>query len=200
MFRHDVARRTVPRWLSNFLQSVAVCGQSLDGCGGRVAAQAVAGEIDAVGVVDEAIEDGVGVGRIADQLVPFVDRDLAGDDGRAAAVAFFEDFEQVVAGGGVERLEAPVVEDEELHAAEGAQDAGIATVAAGEREIGEQLGDALVEDGAVVAAGLVAERSRQASFCRRRSGRTGSDCRGHRSSRPRRACGTARDRGRAAAR
>jgi hypothetical protein len=28
---------------------------------------------DAVRVVDDAIEDGVGVGRIADQVVPFVD-------------------------------------------------------------------------------------------------------------------------------
>jgi hypothetical protein len=35
------------------------------------AAQAVAGEIDAVGVVDDAIEDGIGVGRIADQIMPF---------------------------------------------------------------------------------------------------------------------------------
>jgi len=45
--------------------------------------------------------------------------------------------------GGIERLEPPVVEDEQLHAAERALDAGIATVAAGEREIGEQLGNAL---------------------------------------------------------
>jgi hypothetical protein len=48
--------------------------------GGARAPQAVAGEIDAVGVVHDAIEDGVGVGRIADQIVPFVDGDLAGDD------------------------------------------------------------------------------------------------------------------------
>jgi hypothetical protein len=34
---------------------------------------AVAGEIDAVGVVHDAIEDGVGVGRIADQVMPLVD-------------------------------------------------------------------------------------------------------------------------------
>jgi hypothetical protein len=45
-----------------------------------------------MGVVDEAVEDGVGVGRVADDLVPFVDRDLAGEDGRATAVAFFEDL------------------------------------------------------------------------------------------------------------
>jgi hypothetical protein len=40
----------------------------------------VAGEIDPVRVVDETIEDGVGIGRIADQLVPLVYWDLAGDD------------------------------------------------------------------------------------------------------------------------
>ena len=72
-----------------------------------------------MGVVDEAVEDGVGVGRIADHLVPFVDRDLAGEDGRAAAVAFLEDLVEIVAGAGVERLEAPIVEDEELGAGEG---------------------------------------------------------------------------------
>ncbi len=32
-----------------------------------------------MGVADEAVEDGVGVGRVADDLVPFVDRDLAGE-------------------------------------------------------------------------------------------------------------------------
>jgi hypothetical protein len=36
-----------------------------------------------------------------------------------------------------------------LDAANAAQDAGIAAVAAGERELGEQLGDALVENRAV---------------------------------------------------
>src|SRR6476660_5514626 len=45
---------------------------------GARASQAMAGEIDPVCVMDDAIEDGVGIGRIADQLVPFVDGHLAG--------------------------------------------------------------------------------------------------------------------------
>ena len=110
-----------------------------------------------MGVVDEAIEDGVGIGRVADHLVPFVDRDLAGQDGRAAAIAFFEDFVEIAAGAGIERIEPPIVEDEELGAAQAAHDAGIAPIAAGQREIGEQFWDALIEHRAVVAAGLVAE-------------------------------------------
>jgi hypothetical protein len=53
-----------------------------------------------VRVVNEAIQDGVGVGRIADEVVPFVDRQLTGDDGGAPAVA---GFEEIVAGAGIER-------------------------------------------------------------------------------------------------
>ena len=65
---------------------------------------------------------------------------------------------------GVERLEAPIVENEQLDAAEGAEEPAIAAVAAGEREIAEELGHALVEDGAVVAAGLVTEGCGEPTF------------------------------------
>ena len=123
--------------------------------------------------MDEAVEDGVGIGRVADDGVPAFDGELAGDDSGAASVAFLEDLEQVVSGLGVERLETPVVEDEELDAAEGANDGGIAAVAAGEGEIAEQLGDALVEDGAVVATGLVAEGASQPTFADRLGGPVG---------------------------
>jgi hypothetical protein len=46
----------------------------------------MAGEINPVGVVDDAIEDGIGIAGIADQFVPFVDGNLAGDDRRSAVV------------------------------------------------------------------------------------------------------------------
>jgi hypothetical protein len=68
--------------------------------------------------MDQAVEDGVGVGGMADQRVPLIDGKLAGDDGGAAAIAILQDLQQVVAGRGVERLEAPVVEDEEIDTAE----------------------------------------------------------------------------------
>ncbi len=51
-----------------------------------------------------------------------------------------------------------------LDLAEPLHQPAIAAVAAGEREIGEQLGDALIEDGAVVATGLVAERAGEPRF------------------------------------
>ncbi len=46
------------------------------GSGPARLAQAVACELDAVSVMEDAVEDGVGVGRIADEIVPFVDGDL----------------------------------------------------------------------------------------------------------------------------
>jgi hypothetical protein len=55
---------------------------------------AVSLECEAVGVVDEPIEDGVGDGRVSDDLVPIFDRHSAGDDGRSALVAIIDDFEE----------------------------------------------------------------------------------------------------------
>src|SRR5207245_10011572 len=95
-------------------------------------------EIEPVGVRDQAVQDGVGVGGVADQRVPLIDRELAGDDGGAAAVAVLEDLQEVVAGCGVERLEAPVVENEEIDATESAQETGGAAVAARQGELGGQ--------------------------------------------------------------
>src|SRR6266567_6316043 len=92
------------------------------------------------------------------------DRDLAGQVGRAAAVAFFEDLVEIAAGTGVEGVETPIVEDEELGAVKAAHDAGVAPVAARQGEIGEQLGDALIKDRAVVAAGLLAEGTGKPTF------------------------------------
>src|SRR6266481_944093 len=66
--------------------------------------------------------------------------------------------------GGVEGFEPPIVEDEQLHAAERPQDAGVAAITAGEREIGEQFWDALVEDGPVVATSFVTERGGKPTF------------------------------------
>lgn len=81
------------------------------------AAQALAAEFDAMGVMDEAIQDRVGVGGVANNLMPSYHGELRGDDRRSASIALFEDFEQIVASAGVERFEAEVVEDQEIGAA-----------------------------------------------------------------------------------
>ena len=72
--------------------------------------------------------------------MPAVDGNLAGDHGGAAPVAVLDDLQEVVTLLGIERLQTPVVEDEELDAAEPRIEAGIATVARAEREIANSLG------------------------------------------------------------
>jgi hypothetical protein len=47
--------------------------------------------------VDEAVEDSVSDRRVGDHVVPFLDRQLAGDDGAGAAVAVVDDLEDVAA-------------------------------------------------------------------------------------------------------
>jgi hypothetical protein len=85
--------------------------------------------------------------------------DLAGEDDRAASIAFLDDFVEITTGTGVERFETLIVENEELDVGETSQDTCIAVDTAGERELGEELRDPLIENRAVVTAGLVTERT-----------------------------------------
>ena len=82
-----------------------------------------------MGVVNKAIEDGVGVSGVANSRMPSRHGKLRGDDRRPAPVAVFEDFQQIVTRAGVEGLEAEVVEDQEISAAEGFQEAWMTPLA-----------------------------------------------------------------------
>src|SRR5271156_13798 len=106
-------------------------------------------------VVDEAVQDGVGVSGVANDLMPGGQRELGGDDRRSAAVSLLEDFEQIVTGAGVEGFEAEVVENEEIGAAEGLDEARMAPIAPGERQILAELRPAMIEDGSIVAASFL---------------------------------------------
>src|SRR5208283_2228089 len=48
-----------------------------------------------VGVVYEAVKNGVSERRVADDLAPLLDRNLAGVDRRSALMTVFEDLEEV---------------------------------------------------------------------------------------------------------
>ena len=71
-----------------------------------------------MGVMNEAVQDGVGVCWVPYDLMPTVHGKLGCDHGGAASIALFEDFQQIVTGGGVERLQPPIVEDEQVGSAE----------------------------------------------------------------------------------
>lgn len=63
--------------------------------GAHFSAHAVAGERQAVCIVDQSVQDGICEGGISDHLEPLIDRQLAGQDGRATNLAVIEDFKQV---------------------------------------------------------------------------------------------------------
>ena len=88
-------------------------------------------------VIEQAVEDGVAEGGIADDVVPVLDGDLAGEQRAAAGVAVVEDLEEVVSSLAGERSESPVVEDEEPGSGEPLDELGIRSVAAGEGEFVE---------------------------------------------------------------
>jgi len=48
-----------------------------------------------MGVVNQAVEDGIGDGRIPDMFMPVLDRQLTGDDGRCVSVSVFNDLQKV---------------------------------------------------------------------------------------------------------
>ena len=117
-----------------------------------------------MGVVNEAVEDGVGVSGVADHVMPCGQGKLRGDDRGPAAVSLLEDFEEVMTGAGVEGLEAEVVEDKEIGPAEGLDETRMAAVASSERQILTELGPAMIEDGTVVAAGFLADGAGKPAF------------------------------------
>ena len=86
---------------------------------------------------------------------------LSGTHFGSTAVTVFEDFKQIVTGLFVERLEAPIVQDQELNMAQGALQTSVSAVAAGERELGKESWDPLIENGTIVTASLVTESASQ---------------------------------------
>jgi len=53
-------------------------------------------EIEPIGVVDQAVQDGVPDGGIGDAGVPFCDRHLSDDSCGRSAIAIIQDLEQVL--------------------------------------------------------------------------------------------------------
>ena len=118
-------------------------------------------EFEPVGVVDDAIQDRVAEGGLADNLMPGGHGELAGDQDGAAAVAILDDLHEIAPLAGREAIGSPVVEDEEIDLDQHAEQPREPAVAVGEIEIGEQARHAGVVDGVAVAAGLLRQRAGQ---------------------------------------
>ena len=86
---------------------------------GVLFSHAFSGELKAVSIVNEAVQDRVAEGGVPYDVVPVFHRDLAGDDGRGTAMAIIEDLEKVAPLGRIENRQAPIIKDEELNVPNG---------------------------------------------------------------------------------
>ena len=98
----------------------------------------------AVGVVQKAVEDGIGQGRLADEIVPVLDGQLAGDQGGSQAMAVLDDFHQIVALGGGDFLDSPVIEDDQVGFRQLIHQLRVAAIAVGDAQRLQQTGQAEV--------------------------------------------------------
>ena len=110
-------------------------------------------EGDAVGVVDEAIEDGVGEGGVADGFMAVLEGELAGDQGGLTAGPVLDDLEEVAPFHLGEGDEAEVVEDQKAGLLETIQETGPGSVGAGEGQVLQEAAHAVVAGGEAVTAG-----------------------------------------------
>ena len=114
--------------------------------------------------MDEAVEDRIRQRRIADGLMPMLDRELAGDDGGAAAMAVFEDFQQIAALRWSEDSQAPVIEDQHIQFGDCLEHAGVTSVTSGQSEGLEEARDAVIDNAAPVTAGFVTKGAGDPAF------------------------------------
>ena len=109
-------------------------------------------------VVDEPIQDGVGEGGVANEVMPVVDRDLARDQRGPPAGAVVDDFEEIAAFPITERGEAPVVENDELRFREVQEEFSVRSIGVRADEIlAQEARETEVAYGVALAAGALAQ-------------------------------------------
>jgi hypothetical protein len=92
-----------------------------------------------MGVVYEAVEDGIGNGRIADLLAPVVHRELTGDKGGGMAMPLFDHLQEVSSFRVGHRSQPKVVNHQEMSFGEFSDGFAVASVSSGYEEKGTDL-------------------------------------------------------------
>lgn len=123
--------------------------------------------------MDQAIQDGIGQGRIPDLGVPFIHRELSGDESGTKAVPIFEEFQKVSAlfvGQGGYSL---VVQGDQIGFRQGGQELGITAVPFGDLKVLEETGETEIANRVALSTGFVGQRTGQEGFTA--SGRAGNE-------------------------
>ena len=145
---------------SRSVKFLLVC-RGLVGAGGGAFAHRFSFEMELVGAVHEPVEDGVGEGRIAEVVVPMLNRKLAGDERGAGADTIVEQFEQVGALARAHRGDGEVVDQDEVDFSDGGEALAEAAVGVADAEFVEQPRRAQVKRGQPLPTGLLRECASQ---------------------------------------
>ena len=115
----------------------------------------------------QAVEGGAGEQVVAEDLGPFGESAVTGDDEGAALVTLADDFVQILSGlGAGQREEAEVVEDEQVEAEEFGKEAGMRATGAGGVQVGEQALGGAIEDAQVTFQGFDGQPIAEMTFPR----------------------------------
>jgi hypothetical protein len=131
-------------------------------------AHRIAAHVDAMGVVNQPVEDAVSGGGIADLFVPARHRQLGGEDGRAGLIAILADLPEVAPFGFGHGSHGPVVDHQYIDAAEPRQQTAQTAIGPRDGQIPEQRRGARVERGVSVAASLLRQRTSDEAFANAR--------------------------------
>ena len=109
--------------------------------------------------MEQAVQDAVGDGGLADDGMPVFDRTLAGDDGGSFLIAVLDDFQQIIALRIIEGSQKQVIDDEQLDLGQAGQHFEMGAVGFGLEQHFEQPWSAQIEHGMTLAGGEVAKRT-----------------------------------------
>ena len=118
-------------------------------------------ELEAVSVVDEAIEDGIGEGRLADEVVPGFDGELAGHQRRRAAMPLLDDLHEIASLTSGEAVGTEIVQNEQIDLGERTEETVEVAVTVRELELCEEARHARVVCSIALAAGPLSKGAGQ---------------------------------------
>ncbi len=107
--------------------------------------------------MDQAIQNGVRQGGIANAVMPVLDGQLTGDQGGTGLITVIQDLQEVMSVPISQGFQPPVVQHEHIDLGQALEELGIAAVRMGNFKVGEQPGQALVEHMIAVPTGLMAQ-------------------------------------------
>ena len=111
--------------------------------------------------MDQAVQDSIGEGGVADDFVPVLEGELARDEGGSSAGAVLDDFEEIAAFDLVQRSKAVIIDNQEIGFLKSVHQLGIGAVGTGEGHVFDEPCEAEVAGGEALAAAGLSQRTSQ---------------------------------------